>query len=214
MKLCRMLQEIKKAWNSFPRYVKITEKGIFGPSTTPILAHMFRSIKESAKKENQTLEDLVFLDFGSGSGLVLASALAYGFGTVIGIEYDFELYELSKEYLARNFKDDPRLILINGDYLNPATYKYPIFSSNSFDNFIFYNYDDNNFKRLFPFWLDFFKGDGTFYCATFFDLHARQVIKSVVGRTANSRFEISTHGLDDEAEVLLVVKRRNKNKKQ
>ncbi|MBW2979687.1 class I SAM-dependent methyltransferase [Candidatus Woesearchaeota archaeon] len=211
MKLCQILQEIKKAWNSFPHYVKITEKGVFGPSTTPILMHMFGNIREFAKKENQTLEDLVFLDFGSGSGLVLASALAYGFGTVIGIEYDLELYELSKEHLAKKFKDDQRLILIKGDYLDPATYQHPIFSSNSFGNFIFYNYDDNNLKRLFAFWLYFFKGDGTFYCATFFDRHARQVIKSLVETDqVNNGYEISTYELGDEAEVLLVVKRRNK----
>ncbi|RLE43537.1 hypothetical protein DRJ16_03700 [Candidatus Woesearchaeota archaeon] len=209
--LGQVLKEIKETWDSFPHYVKATEKGMFGPSTASVLAFMFEDIKENAKKENQNLEGLVFLDFGSGSGLVLAFALAYGIGTVIGIEYDRELYELSKEYLARTFKDDSRLILINGDYLNQATYQHPIFSSNSFENFIFYNYDDHNLKKLFPFWLNFFKGDGTFYCATFFDYHAYRIAKALIQTNQEkNHYKILTHELDNE--VLLVIEKESRSK--
>jgi len=211
--LGKLLRKIKETWDRFPHIVKATEKGIFGPSTTSVLTFMFEGMKGIAEKENQSLEDLVFLDFGSGSGLVLAFALAYGIGTVVGIEYDRELYELSKEYLAKTFKDDPRLILINGDYLNPATYQHPIFSSKSFENFIFYNYDDHNLKKLFPFWLDFFKGNGTFYCVTFFDYHAYRIANSLIQATKEkNRYKILTHELDNE--VLLVIKKERQKQMQ
>ncbi len=211
--LGKLLREIKKTWERFPHIVKATKKGIFGQSTTSVLAFMFEDIKEHVKKEGQSLENLVFLDFGSGSGLVLAFALAYGIGKVIGIEYDQELYRLSKEYLAKNFKDDPRLILVRGDYLDPAIYQHLIFSSKSFGNFIFYNYDDHNFKKLFPFWLDFFKGDGIFYCATFFDYHAYRIANSLIQATEEkNRYKILIHELDNE--VLLVIKKEGQKQMQ
>jgi ribosomal protein L11 methyltransferase len=151
----------------------------FGTGTHPTTTMCISMI------ENYLEKDDLFLDIGTGSGILLIAAAKLGAGKIYGVDHDETAVQIAVENLKRNGVEAQRFFVNCADLAEGVIEKYDIVAANILSHVILDLLKD--IRRV-------LKSDGVFICSGIVDKNEKQVVAAM----RNIGFEILEINSKDE----------------